>query len=318
MSILSKVTDLTAKVGEHKSELGLIFGGICGGAAIVSACLATLKLEDVVDEHHAKVAEVKDNYISLEQTSDDGSVITETVSDSKAYKRDLTKVYFSTAVKMGRLYAPTATILAFSAYFIGWSYKSVKVENKELKTENAELFAALRGSEAILKRYRDEMRERVGDEEERRFYNNIKTQDIEYVERSDDGKEKKKKVKGAEVINGELSGDAFIFDESCTAYVGHDINHNLYIAGLLRNQCSDNLFCNGSIMMFEILDAFGIDRDEVPGAFVRGCLAKRKGGEADVIDMDIRKVWVFNEGTGEYVEKILVDPKLDGVIIDRI
>lgn len=311
---MSIVKDIMSKVTENKGELGIIFGGICIGAAVVSASIATLRFEDILDEHHAKVEEVKDNHVTLEKVSEDGLSITETIDDVKAYRRDLTKVYFSTIGKTGRLYAPTAALLAISAYFIGGSYKNIK----ELKNEKKELIAALCGREVILNRYRDEMRERVGEEEERRFYNNVAKKDIELKETDENGKEKKKKVKGAEVVNGKLSGDAFIFDESCGAYVGHDINHNLYIAGLLKNQCSDNLFCNGSLMMFEILDSFGLDRDEVPGAFVRGCLAERKGGRADVVDMDIRKVWIFDEDKGEYIEKILVDPKLDGVIIDRI
>lgn len=301
-------------ISDHKAEIGLLLHGVCIGAGTVSACLATLKLEDILDEHKAKVEEVKDNYISLEKTSDDGAVITETISDTKAYRRDLTKVHIETAKEVAFAYAPAALIFAFSAGFLSKTYKDIKT----IKKENLQLIGALKGSEAIIKRYRDDMRERIGEEAEQRFYNNIKTQDISVKEVDENGKEKNKKVKGAEVVNDQLSGDAFIFDEGCGAYVGHDINHNLYIASLLKNQCSDNLFCNGSLMMFEILDAFGLDRDEVPGAFVRGRLSKRKGGESDVLEMDIRKVWVQDEATGEYVEKILIDPKLDGVIIDRI
>ena len=70
--------------------------------------------------------------------------------------------------------------------------------------------------------------------------------------------------------------------------------------------------------MFEILDAFGKDRDEVPGAFIRGCLSKGPNREDNKVDMDIRLVWVEDEMTGEYVQKILIDPKLDGVIVDKI
>lgn len=308
------VKTIFGKVMEHKAEIGLIMGGLLAGAGTVSACIATLKLEDILDEHKKEVEDVKDKYIMLEQASEEGIALTMTVSDTKAYRKDLTKVYFRTAGKVCRLYAPPALIFGFSATLFGLTYKDIK----DLKKHNTELLTALVGRDAILSRYRTDMRNRIGEEAERRFYNNIDTQDIDTVETTEDGKEKKHKVKGAEVVNGKLSGDAFIFDESCGAYVGHDINHNLYIAGLLKNQCSDNLFCNGSIMMFEILDAFGLDRDEVPGAFVRGCLSKRKGGSADIVDMDIRKVWVFDEGAGEYVEKILVDPKLDGTIIDRI
>lgn len=306
MNILKTISD-------HKAELGLLLHGVCVGAGTVSACLATLKLEDILDEHKAKVDEIKDNYITLEKASDYGTV-TEIISDTKAYKRDLTKVHIHTAAEAGKAFAPTVLIFMFSAGFLNRTYKNIK----DIKGENLQLLGALKGSEAIIKRYRDDMRERIGDEAEQRFYNNIKTQDISVKEVDESGKEKNKKVKGAEVVNDQLTGDAFIFDESCGAYVGHDINHNLYIASLLKNQCSDNLFCNGSLLMFEILDAFGIDRDKVPGAFVRGRLSKRKGGESDVLDMDIRKVWVQDESTGEYVEKILIDPKLDGVIIDRI
>ena len=302
------------KMMEHKAEISLVLHGLCVGAGTVSACLATLKLEDILDEHAAKVEEVKDTYISVEKTSDDGAVITETISDTKAYKKELTKVHIQTAGNVARAFAPTAAIFAISGFLLAGSYKEIK----DLKRENFELWGALRGSEAIIKRYRDDMREKIGEEAERKFYNNIQTQDIEVKEVDDKGKEKVKKVKGADVINGKVSGDAFIFDESCGAYVGHDINHNLFIAGLLKNQCSDNLFCNGSLLMFEILDAFGLDRDEVPGAFVRGRLAKRNGGESDELDMDIRTVWVFDEAKEEYVQKILIDPKLDGVIVDRI
>lgn len=301
-------------INDHRAEIRLILHGVCVGAGTVSACLATLKLEDILDEHQAKVEEVKDNYISLEKTSDDGAVITETISDIKAYRKDLTKVHVQTISKVAFAYAPTALIFAFSGYFLAGSYKEIK----DLKRENLQLWGALRGSEAVVKRYRDEMRARIGEEAEQRFYNNISTQDISVKEVDDDGKEKTKKVKGAEVVNGKLTGDAFIFDESCGAYVGHDINHNLYIASLLKNQCSDNLFCNGSLMMFEILDAFGLDRDEVPGAFVRGRLSKRKGGESDVLEMNIRTVWVFDEASQDYVQKILIDPILDGVIVDKI
>lgn len=308
------VKAIFGKVAEHKAEIGLIMTGIFAGAGTVSACLATLKLEDILDEHKDEVEDVKDKYIMLEQAGDEGIAINMTISDTKAYKKELTKAYFRTAGKVCRLYAPTALIFCFSAVFMGITYKDIK----DLKKRNTELITALVGRDAILGRYRDEMRERIGEEAERRFYNNIKTEDIERVEVDENGKEKKHKVKGAEVINGKLSGDAFIFDESCGAYVGHDINHNLFIAEILANQCGDNLYSNGSIMMFEILDAYGLDRDEVPGAFVRGCLSKRKGGPSDEIDINIRKVWIFDEEAGDYVEKILVDPKLDGVIVDRI
>lgn len=308
------IKTIFGKVAEHRTEICLVMSGLLAGAGTVSACIATLGVEDILDKHKEEVEEVKDKYITVEQASEGGAPITMTISDTKAYRRDLTKVLARTVGRIGRQYAPAALIFAFSATFMGFTYKDIK----SLKKENTELFVALRGTEEILRRYRDDMRNRVGEEAERRFYNNIDTRDIERVEVDENGKEKKHKIKGAEVVNGKLSGDAFIFDESCTSYVGHDINHNLYIAGLLKNQCSDNLFCNGSIMMFEILDAFGLDRDDVPGAFVRGCLSKRKGGNADVVDMDIRKVWVFDEGSGEYVEKILVDPKLDGIIVDRI
>ena len=311
MSFIKTIID---KAADNKAELGLIFGSICMGVGVVTACRATLKLEEVVDEHERAVENVKDEYIMLEKTSEEGLTITETISDTKAYKKDLTKTYFSTGLKVCRLYAPTAAIFALSAVFIGGTYRSIK----DLKKENVELFTALRSSEAILKRYRDNMRDKVGEEAERRFYNNISKEDIEIVETSEDGKEKKKKVKGAEVVNDQLSGDAFIFDESCAAYVGHDINHNLYIAGLLKNQCSDNLYCNGSLLMFEILDAFGLDRDEVPGSFYRGYLSKGPNRDDNQIDMDIRTVWVFDQMKEEYVEKILIDPKLDGVIVDKL
>ena len=109
---MSFIKTIVEKAADNKAELGLIFGSICMGVGVVTACRATLKLEGIFDEHAKAVEDVKDEYIMLEQTSEEGLTITETISDVKAYKKDLTKVYFSTGAKVCRLYAPTTAIFA--------------------------------------------------------------------------------------------------------------------------------------------------------------------------------------------------------------
>ena len=289
-------------------EFKLLAGAVLGGVGVGLACKATLEAEDILDIHEGKVEMVKEKYI---QQLDNGDVL---IEDQKEYKKELTKTFFCTGKELALAYALPAALFGFSAILIGGTYRDIK----SLKKERTELISALIGKEAILNRYRADMRERVGEEAEQRFFNNISTQDIEFMEVDEEGKQKKRKVKGADVINDELSGYAFIFDESCGAYVGHDIDHNLFVASCLKNQLSDNLFANGSLLLFEILDAYGLDRDKIPEAFIAGRLSQRKGGPSDVLEMDIRTVWVVDEATGQYVEKILIDPKLDGVIVHRI
>lgn len=302
-----------------KPETKLFGAAFLAGLGVVAACKATLETEDILAQHIENVEKVKEEHILTEE-KDDATITT--INDQKAYRKDLVSVYLHTVSQIGIRYAPAALSFALSAVLLGSTYGDIK----ELKKENIELLAALKSTEAILKRYRDKMRADVGEEEERRFYNNIQRQDIEIMDIDEKGKEKKVKLKGAEVINGEISGDAFIFDESCGAYVGQNLDVNMNIAAMIRNQLGDNLYSNGSLMQFEILDAFGLDRDEVPGSFLRGILSIRKGGLTDTLfdqseginRMDIRKVWVFDEMKQEYVEKILIDPVLDGYIIDRI
>ena len=292
-------------------EVKLLAAAFLGGVGVVTACRATLELEDIIDEHKQAVEEVKDNHITLTDKGD------EILDDTKVYRKELTGVYISTGAKIGRQYALTALIFALTATLTGLTYKDIK----SLKKENLEAFAALKSYEAILNRYRDYMREKEGEEAERQFYNGISTKDIEVTETDDKGKEKKKKVKGAEVLNNEISGDAFIFDESCGAYVGHDIDHNMFVAERLAAWLSDKLKANGSLVYFEIRDEYGIDRDDPrykTGAFVKGCLAKRNGGASDDLTVRIRKVWVYDEMKQDYIQKILVDPHLDGIIVGSI
>lgn len=298
------------KISDKKPEIFMIAGFALGAIGVVSACRATLHVEEKLDEHREEIAKVKEEHIHTHVDNENSTVTV--IDDTKAYRRELTKVYIHTGAKIVRLYAPTTAYFALSAAFILSEYKIIR----ELKTENISAIAGWKASEEILMRYRQKMREEVGEEEEQRFYSNVQKQDIEITSTDDKGKEKKVKVKGAEVINDYLSGDAFIFDESCGAYVGHDINHNLTIASMIQNQCSDNLHGNGCVVLNEIRDAFGVDR--VAEGFARGCIPKVIGGHADTVDLGVRTVYVWDDMARDYIQKILIDPHLDGYIADMI
>ena len=288
----------------NRPEVKLILASAAAGAGVTMACKATLSLDRAVDEYEAKISDVKQNYIS---TLPNGDTV---IEDRKEYRKVLTKTHISFWSAVGRMYGPSAALFALSWILFGSIYKDIS----DLKAENLELAAGWKASEAILNRYRQDKREQIGEEAEQRFFSGIETKDIEVVETDESGKEKKRKIKGAEVVNGELHGHAFIFDSSCWSFVGRDegLDHNLYIAQLIQDQCSDNLYAHGSITLNEIHDAFGKDR--VDYGFRLGCIPKSKGGKSDKVDLGIRTVWVYDRAVDDYVERILIDPHLDGII----
>lgn len=300
------------KVSDKKPEIFVALGIGFGIAGVVSACVATLHVEEIVDEHKKSIDAVKEDYISTE-VLENGTTIIEN-RDEKAYRKDITKVYLNTVVQTGRQYALSGALFGLSAACIIGEYKIIK----ELKVENVGLAAGWKATESILARYRQQMREEKGEEEEQRFYAGTETRDIEITTVDDKGKEKKTKVKGAEVLNGEVGKYAFIFDKSCGAFVGENTNidHNLYVANLLQTSATNDLYNHKCLMFNEILDAFGKAR--VPEGWKLGILSTEKGGYSDQVDFQIRIVYIWDDETNEYVERILIDPKLDGMIADRI
>lgn len=112
---VSNAAGLTGlKIKSASPEILLVGGLVCMTGAIVTGIIASRKHDKVIDEHNEELEIAKATMVVDEEK---GEVA---VKDDKQIAREVRHVYCRTAVKMVKLYAPTAALMALStACFIG-------------------------------------------------------------------------------------------------------------------------------------------------------------------------------------------------------
>lgn len=228
----------------------LFVAGVAGVVtATVMACKATLNLEKQLDASRTNLHDVKQGKDLAEEQ---GTYV------DKVYYRELTHVYATTALRLGRLYGPSIVVGSISIAALTKSHT-------ELTKRNAGLAAALSAVTKSFNQYRERVREEVGEEREMEIYRNM--EDVEVEENG-----KKKTVK--QVGDTPFSPYSKLFDENNPNWKpGPDYNL-FYIKGI-QNYLNHRLQAYGHVMLFEAYDALNFDR--TPECFVMGWL--RDGGE---------------------------------------
>ena len=282
-------------VAKAKKPEALLFAGILGfGAALYFACKSTTQLDKTLDDIQQDIDVVKRKAEAYQM-------------DQKQVKRDLTFTYINGAMRILKLYSTPTALFIFSTACVTKSYKIVRTDNILLATE-------IKGLEHIFDKYRNNVIEELGLDADRRFYHGIKTQDIEI----EDEEGKKKKVKNQEVFVDDPNGYAFYFDETCQPlYTG---NMDLDESNLKRIQSylTDLLYARGPkghVFLNEVHDMVCHKRNTI-GQFA-GWLGGDRGKDG-YIDLRIQRVMAWDEDAKKYVEKLLIDPNVDGNIVDYI
>lgn len=244
-SIGKKVLQLKANSPHIFFGLGVV--GVVG--ATVMACKSTLNLEKELDASRRDLHDVKQG----KQLAEEDGIYTD-----KVYYRELSHVYVSTALRLGKLYGPSI--------FVGTlSIAALTKSHVELNRRNAGLAAALSAVTKSFNDYRERVREEVGEERELEIY-----RCMEDVEIEEDGKKKTVKQVGAKGF----SPYAKLFDESNPNWrPGPDYNM-FYIQGV-QNHMTHRLNAYGHVMLVEVYDALSLER--TPESFLMGWL--RDGGE---------------------------------------
>ena len=127
---------------------GLGIAGVLGGTAL--ACRATLKAGNTLDEVQSDIQAVKDK--ASESAPDEGS-----------YHRDLSVAYARGAVKMGKLYFPSAAL-------IGVGVASLTGSHIQMTQRNTALSASLAAVSTAYERYREAVAQKIGAEDESDIY----------------------------------------------------------------------------------------------------------------------------------------------------
>lgn len=152
------------QIQKHSPELLMIVGVIGTIAGVVSACRATVKASDVVEEHKKQIEVVH-------KCSETGKTAKGEAYTSSDTKKDTTVIYVQTGIKMLKLYAP-------SVILIGGSLTGMVCSNYILRKRLENIAIAYAGLNKLFKEYRTRVAEKYGAEEERKLRHNINVVEI--------------------------------------------------------------------------------------------------------------------------------------------
>lgn len=142
------------KVREYSPELCLAGGVVTGIAAIIFACKATLKADEVLDQLKADKEKIK---AAEEANKNTNAVYTEADKN-----RDMAGAYARAAIRFGKIFAPAIALEALSFGFFTGMYGT-------LKSRNFGLIAACTALDDRFMRYRRRVVEKEGEDADREY-----------------------------------------------------------------------------------------------------------------------------------------------------
>lgn len=290
------------KIKKHSPEILAVVGVVGVGATVVTACVATTKLSDILDE-----------------TTDTIEKINETVSNpdfaDKYSEEDATKdkviVYTQTSVKIAKLYAPSVILGVAS---VGCFLTSHNI----LRKRNIALAAAYATVDKGFKEYRSRVVERFGEALDQELRFNIKAKEFEEVIINEKGEEEIVKKTVSVVDPNTYSDYARFFDEACPGW-SKDPEYNLTFLKRQQNFANEKLQTNGFLFLNDVYEMIGIPKTKA-GQIVGWIYDEKNPVGDNFVDFGIYDV--NNEAKRDFVNgyerSILLDFNVDGNIWDKM
>ena len=254
----------------HKAQI-LIGAGIVGNAAAtVIACKQTFTASSIIENHKFRRGEVEEakNICRREievfdvAAGDDqnGKVYTEqkpcSSDDYLKYtqylehdsKRELLKVYAKTGLKFAKHYWLAAVLFLISNAAIGYG---TGIMTRDI----AGLSTALAGTTALLSSYRDRIKNVIGEEAERKIFNNEQVKVVTYKDVAEDGETEVEKEQAVITYDGKHDPYAILID-----YHYHGWSDNIFT--LLSNLKSDEIWANDELRkkLMPVAKAYSIEQ----------------------------------------------------------
>jgi hypothetical protein len=305
--INTKVTRAAGKTSFFlkKNSPEILMGvGIAGVVAtVVTACRATVKAGEVLDEH-------KENMDMINQAvevADEGEYTEQDI------KKDKLIVYSKTAVGMARLYAPTIAIGSLSIVCI-------LVSNRIIKKRYLGAVAAYNALSVSYETYRKRVREKYGDDVDYEMRYGVTRETIEEKTKDENGKTVKKKTE-IEKINGDPTMYArywgkYLKDGVLNPNWDENYEFNLFFLTAIQEECNITLHSRGYIFLNEVYDKLGYEHTQfgqVVGWFDDGTGDGYVDFGISLNDPETRKRIINGDET-----EILLDFNCDGIIWDKI
>lgn len=246
----------------------------------VLACRATLKAQDKFTDFSQEVESVRLGMNELTQ-----------------YRRDLTYVYVKNSLEIVKPYIPAIVVG-------GVGIACLATSHSQLKSRNEALVAAYAAVQGAFDRYRDRVREEIGEERELDLYHAAETTQVLL----DDGKAVE--VKSADPTK--WSPYAKFFDEGSKHWQPDAELNRLWI-DIQQRYLNQLLAARGFVFLNEAYEALGVEWSSAGQAV--GWIMNGDGD--NYIDFGMYKATNANFING-HEPNILLDFNVDGTIIDKI
>ena len=261
------------------------FGVVSFGATVYLAAKETLDAPVIIEDHKVFIKIHNDAYENEE-------------IDRKEYGKNNLAVWFDTGKKLLKLYAPSigSGILTLSC-FLG--------SQKIMKSRNVALVAAYNTLDGVYKRYREEVRGSIGEEEDRELFRRaVSNPEVTPAdERGEDGPNNH---------TPKISIYAKYFDINSSLW-DKDQDNNKALLMFKERYLNDMLCSRGHVFLNDVYDELDIPRTRA-GSVV-GWIYNEGDG---YIDLGIFTEENANAINGDIDARYLLDRNVQGVIYDRI
>lgn len=241
--MLSKTTFKLKKASPTIMIVGAAIGGV---TAAVLACKATIKAQDILNEHNTAVKTIHTTKEQIEHgviQLDEGESYTE-----KDYKNDITTTYVQTGLKLAKVYAPAVTLGAVS---LGCMFGSHHIMSKR----NASLTAAYIALDKAFEEYKSRVSDRFGSRVQEELEHNIKAVELESKSTNEQGVEETIK-EYKDIAMQHTSPYTCIFDETVDTWQPDNMMNRNYLF-LMEQSANKRLRIQGHLFLNDVLASLG-------------------------------------------------------------
>ena len=295
--------------------IGLVVGLASLGYTVYSACKATMRLEETMALHCNEIQKVKDTYNDREEVIAMG--LTE-----KDRRHDIFVVYTRTVIDLAKLYGPSIIAGGIGITSIICAHNT---QNRRIQS----LAAAYSALQGVFDRYRRVVRARYGEQAD--FYGMngmIADTDDTVTIKNEDGTEEERQVYKIDT-NTVFDGYSCIFDATTGEFERHDPDYNIAYLIARQSEANSMLDMRGHLFLNEVYDLiYGPgesyydpetgekkERRTLAGQYV-GWIKDGNGDGKVNFRIKVLHAEPFDDGKPFEAPPILIDPNVDGVIMD--
>ena len=275
---------------KHSPTIFMVAGLAGVVAGTVMACKATRKYDKLKEERDSDIVQmeecVADEKVDYSQEDMDKDV----VITNKKYYVDVIKTF-----------APTVGVMALS-------FVSIINGHRILNKRNASLVAAYTALDNAYKKYRERVKEAVGEDKESLIFNGVRKID----------KDVNGKVTNVErVNNADFEDNPYwrIFDETNPNYDTRDPEANIIFLKSIQRYMNDRLRARGVVFLNEVYEELGMEKTDY-GQTV-GWLYKKGTGD-NYITFDIFKDYNSMFLNGYSKSACTLNFNVDGVVLNKV